>query len=98
MKYLKEALSLLENLDYQFENATWEERQKLLKILFPDKLIHKNNLFINPSKDGISLLVGDIKEFEKEGACNQAGSIDMKVLKLFLLSPIFLILLFFPFY
>jgi len=81
MKYLKESLSLLENLKYHYEHATFDEKMKLLKILFPQKLIFKNGQFINPSKDGISLLVEDVKVFEKEGASDQTGSADMKVMK-----------------
>jgi len=81
MKYLRESLTLLENLDYHFENASFEDRQKLLKILFPDKLIFDNGHFINPSKDGISLLVADIKEFEDQGAVSKAKPHDLKVVK-----------------
>jgi len=81
-KYLKENLNLLENLEYHFEHVNWEEKQKLLKILFPDKLIYQDDRFINPSKDGISLLITDIKEFEKDGAINQTVKHDKEVLKL----------------
>jgi hypothetical protein len=82
MKYLKENLSLLENLEYHYEHASFDERQKLLKILFPEKLIYQDGRFINPSKDGISLLVIDVKEFIKEGAISQTVKHDMKVVKL----------------
>jgi len=68
-------------MEYHYEHANWEEKQKLPKILFPDKLIFKNGQFINPSKEGIALLVEDLKEFEKEGASSQTGSADMKVLR-----------------
>jgi hypothetical protein len=81
MKYLKESLSLLENLEYHYEHASWEEKQKLIKVLFPNKLIYKDGRFINPSQDGISLLVEDIKEFEKDVASGQTGINDLKVLK-----------------
>jgi hypothetical protein len=50
--------------------------------LFPERLIFKNGHLINPSKDGISVLISDLKEFEKEGASGQSGSGEMKVLKL----------------
>jgi hypothetical protein len=81
MKYLKESLNLLENLEYHYEHVNWEEKQKLLKILFPDKLIFKNIQFINPSKDGISLLVEDIKEFENQDSINKAQTHDIKAVK-----------------
>jgi len=69
------------NLEYHYQHVNWEEKQKLLKILFPDKLIFKNGRYINPSKDGIALLVEDIKEFEKGSAVRQTGKHDMKVVK-----------------
>jgi DNA invertase Pin-like site-specific DNA recombinase len=81
MKYLRESLPLLENLDYHFEKASFDDRQKLLKILFPEKLIFDNGHFINPSKDGISLLVEDVKEFENQGSVNKAKTHDLKVVK-----------------
>jgi len=81
MKYLKESLNLLENLEYHYEHVNWEEKQKLLKILFPEKLIFKNGQFINPSKEGIALLVEDIRQFQKEGAVKKAKPHDIKTLK-----------------
>ena len=81
MKYLNESLNLLENLEYHYEHVNWEEKQKLLKILFPEKLIFKNGHYINPSKDGISLLVEDIKGFERKSASGQTGNHDIQVVK-----------------
>jgi len=80
MKYLKESLNLLENLEYHYEHVNWEEKQKLLKILFPEKLIFKNGKYINPSKDGISLLVEDVKEFENQGSVSKAKTHEVKKL------------------
>jgi hypothetical protein len=81
MKYLNESLNLLENLEYHYEHVNWQEKQKLLKILFPEKLIFKNGQYINPSKDGISLLVEDINEFKKKDASGKACITDIKELK-----------------
>jgi hypothetical protein len=81
IKYLKESLNLLENLEYHYEHVNWEEKQKLLKILFPEKLIFKNGQYINPSKDGISLLVEDIKEFKKKDASGKSCITEIKVVK-----------------
>lgn len=81
MKYLNEALTLLENLEHHYEMASWEDKQKLLKILFPDRLIFTNGAFTNPSKEGINLLVEDIREFENGGDSGKTSINDLKALK-----------------
>ena len=58
-----------------------EEKQKLIKILFPNKLIFKNGHYKNPSQDGIALLVEDIKEFQEKGAVKQAKPHNLKAVK-----------------
>ena len=62
MKYLKKALTLLENLDRYWKELPREEKQKLLYELFPGKLIYDNGKFVNQSEEGIGLLVEDIRE------------------------------------
>jgi hypothetical protein len=72
---------LIENLSYHYEIASWEEKQKLLKILFPDKLIFKNGQFTNPSGEGIRLLVENIRQYEKQGIPNDPSVNELKAMK-----------------
>ncbi len=44
-EYCRYGISLLSNMDYYYSTANLENRQKMLGLIFPEKLVFSNNTF-----------------------------------------------------
>jgi site-specific DNA recombinase len=66
-KYLAYGFSLLKNLGDYYEKADIEAKQKLIGLIFPEKLIFENNQFrTKKHREAIKLILRDVKGLQRK--------------------------------
>lgn len=65
MEYSSYSLSLLSNLKYYYSTSTLEGKQKMLGLIFPEKLVFSNNTYrTNEPNEVLEFLCNNNNGFE----------------------------------